>query len=580
MKIRGLIWILALPLGGLSAQAVVFEGAPGRLGSVVSLGAPVERPPELQDILLLPIECVGRTRLSELDEGSCRRRSDVPGAARLLLPGEQGSLYKYRRDTPGFPSAFGYFLVGPEGIARTIFELPGAGPTADPLPGRLAVAADGRSALVASSLAAGGDLWEIDLVAGGAVNRTPDVDAQDFERNGLVLVTGWGFGLCERGALRFERAPGANAAFVNSTVAARWTGPDVVASADGSAVAFLMGDDVSRALVFTCWRSGDIAQVSTQPMRIQGAGFLPEDVRGPAMALSPDASWVAWRQDDSSREFFVHETLAPSVASDLHLTGSTHFDNTLNDTGVIAFFDPNSLVMVVGRQESGGIGRADLFRVDLSPGTTSFSASNLSGTSGILQPPFDYGSLDTAQGLWHIPGTSSFLAYDEGGRESLLRVGADGSAETLVERLKSLDFLELAGTYVVAGVTRPPGVDNPLTESLNLVQVPRLGTGASLVHLPDGCCLTRTVGSRSRDLFGGVMEFTIGEWLGRMHVPTQALSASTSLLTFGPTTGLALDGSVQASVQIPSGAVSFGWSDAGTRVLRTSIGGGFLLPGL
>ena len=81
MKIQGLLWFLALPIGGLSAQVSVFEGGLARPGNVVNVGALLERPPELQDIVLLPIECVGRTRLTELDEGACRRRStaDVAG---------------------------------------------------------------------------------------------------------------------------------------------------------------------------------------------------------------------------------------------------------------------------------------------------------------------------------------------------------------------------------------------------------------------------------------------------------------------------------------------------------------------
>jgi len=582
MKLRGLIWFIALPIGGLSAQVSVFEAGLGRPGSVVAVGAPVERPPELQEIVLLPIECVGRTRLSELDEGACRRRSDVPGASRLVLPAERGSLYRYRRDAPGSPSAFGYFLVPPEGAARSVFELSGSGSSGsdDPLPGRLSVAADGLSALVATSEDAGGDLWEIDLAGGGAVNRTSGVGPQEFERNGLALLGAWGFALCEDGALRFERAAGAKAGFVTLPIAARWHGPDVVASADGSTVAFLMGDDVNRALVFTCRRTGAALQASTQPMRIPGACFLPEDSRGPTLALSTDGSWVAWREDESSREAFVHETRSASAASDLHLTGPATFDNTLNDTGVIAFFDPNSAVMVVGRQESGGIGRGDLFRIDLTAGSSSFSASNLSGTSGIHRPPYDYGELDQAEGLWHVPGTGSYLAFSEDGGGELLRVGADGSTERLLDRVRSLDLLELSGAYLVAGVTRPPGVDNPQSESLNLVQVPRLATGASVVRLPDGCHLGRTVGSRTRDVFGGVLEFPAGEWLGRIQVPAPGLSASSSFLTFGPATGLAADGAVVGSLEIPSATVTFGWSDLGTRVLRGSAGGAFLLPGL
>src|SRR5215510_11253453 len=140
MKFQCLIGWLATPICSLSAQISFFEGSPGRAGNVIVVGAAVERPLELQGVVLLPIECVGRTQLSELLDDQTRRRADVPGAARLLLPKEQGSLYKYRCDSQPGLTTYGYFVVGSDGVARGVFEIPAAGPPGndDPLPNRVA----------------------------------------------------------------------------------------------------------------------------------------------------------------------------------------------------------------------------------------------------------------------------------------------------------------------------------------------------------------------------------------------------------------------------------------------------------
>ena len=135
------------------------------------LGAVDERPPALQGIVLLPIECVGRTRLQEFSEARCRR-IEIPGAARLQLPREQGSLYRYKRsDDAGV--AFGFLWIDPQGRARSVYERNGTGPTGsdDPLSRRVAVTRDGGAFLIATSPAAEGDLIEVsgDIKAGDLV---------------------------------------------------------------------------------------------------------------------------------------------------------------------------------------------------------------------------------------------------------------------------------------------------------------------------------------------------------------------------------------------------------------------------
>jgi hypothetical protein len=581
MKFQLLIALLP-PLSALaSGQVSIFEGSAGQPGDVVVVGQTQMRPTELRGVTLLPLDFVGRTQLTELAEGEARLRADVPGASRLVLPGERGSLYKFRRAEPSGGAAFGYFLVRPSGHATLLFELPGTGPAGndDPLPEHIAVATDGRAFLVASVPAAGGDLWEIQLV-GIAINRTLHLGPIDFEKNGLALLASWGIGVARDGVHRFDRVVGGRANSVPLTFTPTWFGPDVVRSADGSTVAFLAGADVTQARVLTCRRLGGAVVASERPMKIPGAGFLPESPAGPALALSTDGSWVAWRAEGTSREVFVRETRSGPRAPSQHITGPADFNYTLNDTGVISFFDHDSAVLAAGRGQSDGIARGDLFRIDLAPG--GFTVRNLSLTSGISQPPFDYGTLRTSDGLFQIPGSSpAFLLHDRAGTERLLRVDVAGGVTDVLDRVESLDSIDVVGSHLVAGVTRPPGVDDPVLESLNLVQIPSGGMGATVVRLPFGCHLSRTTGLRSGNLFTAVLEFPTGERLGRLRVPSPSgIAATPSLLNFGPTTSFSSEGAVLATVHVARDRTAFAWSDLGTSVLKVTRVESFLLPGL
>jgi hypothetical protein len=213
------------------------------------------------------------------------------------------------------------------------------------------------------------------------------------------------------------------------SIAPPWFGPDVVRSADESTVAFLAGADATQARVLTCRRIGAAVLASDRPMNIPNAGFLPEDRTGPALALSIDGSWVIWRATGGSEECFARETRPGTRAPVQHLTGPANFDNTLNDTGVIAFFGAASAVLAAGRNQTNGIGRADLYRIDLAS-PSGFTVQNLSVTSGITQPPFDYGALNTADGLYQVPGATP-------GFVMLVSAGAGRDAVDRPERARS-----------------------------------------------------------------------------------------------------------------------------------------------
>jgi len=561
-----------------AAQLPLFQPTSGGAGDVLVLSGAVDlRPPELRGIELLPIECVGRTRLDELSPDACRRMTDVPGAARLALPREQGSLYRFRR-RGSFGADYGYLLVDRNG-ARVLFELRGTGPfeSDDPLGRRVAVARDGRAVLVASSPAAGGDLYELSL-SRGVVNRTEDIDPQEFLRNGLVLLADFGVAVSARGVFRFERLPFAQVEPVQLPSPRTWFGPDVVASADESTVAFVSGQDPDKAFVLTCRETGSAVQASAMEMEIPGAGFLPEAEDGPWIALSSDGSFVAWCSDG---ETFAAQT--GGSRPDSHLSGDATLESTLNDTGVLAFFDADSLLFAGGREGSEGVERADLFRIDLTRGSSAFAASNLTRTSGQSQPPFDYGTLRTEDGVYFVPGGNGSLLLHErrSDQHGFLRwVSADGTVRTVFEDVAALDTLDVSGRFLAATVTRPAGVDDPLLARTSLLQIPRDGSPATSILLPAGSRMARRVGSRSFDRFAGVLEFTGFEWIGRIGLPTsEGLHVSGPGLLFGPTTGQLTDGSFVGTTSTIGIPLVFRWSDAELSILRFGVPG-FLLPGM
>lgn len=206
---------LACPLflaGVPSAQATLFKGPPGGEGDVLVFAAPGPahaRPPELQGIVLLSVDATGRSDFTRFQPDQPRLLSDVPLATRLVLPQDHGSLYRYRREREG-GADFGYFVVRANGLASFLVAFPGTGPAGsdDPIPAPVAVSSAGDAFLVATSTAAGGDLFEIEVESGAVQPLTAGLPPLDVLPQGLALMPRWGVALTSRGPLRFLRGGG------------------------------------------------------------------------------------------------------------------------------------------------------------------------------------------------------------------------------------------------------------------------------------------------------------------------------------------------------------------------------------
>jgi hypothetical protein len=588
MRIHRFPWLLPLLLASASAEVTLFTGGAGEAGDVVVLlrdGSEL-RPPELQGVQLLPIDFAGRTRMSTLQAGKPRLRSDLPGAARILLPAEEGSLYHYRRGpVAGGPATYGYFVVGGNGAARLVFALPGTGPSGsdDPFLTRVALGPPAGGLLLATTPEAGGDLWELNLVVGSSVNRTQFLAPLRIQEHGLLLLSSFGVALSDAGPVRFERVTGAQARPVLSPVATPWFGSDLVHSDDESTVAYVAGEGPSAACIYVLGPGGDALQATHQPAPLSGAAFGSGS--GPALALSTDGSHVAWRVEGFYRECYLRPTRSPASVPDLHVTSDANFEDTLNDTGVISFFDPDSAVLVVGRRAGEEIERADLFAMERQA-TGILALRNLSRTSEELDQPFDYGRASTQGGILHLSG-SSWLVHDPGGEydssrddddvpSRLLRVEAGGgTVSTLIEQVESLDLIEPAGSYFIAAVHRSAS-----STPLSLVQIPRDPGAVTVTGLPLGCRLSRPASLGASSEFAAVLELGTSQWLGRIRAPGyQGLTVSAIPRVFGPTLGFAQDGSIVATAEVLASQIAFSWTDAGVTPLRV-LSKGFVLPGM
>lgn len=595
----GSLFASLLLAGALGAQATVFQGSSGGVGDVLVFPAPGAahtRPAELQDLVLLPIDAVGRSAFSQFQDGQARRKSDVPGAARLILPGNQGSLYRYRRDLAS-GAEFGFFVVPADGQARKLFSLPGTGSqgTLDSLPGAVAVAAQGDAFLVASTPDAGGDVYLVHL-DGSAQNVTASLAPITVLPQGLILLADWGAALTARGPVRFLRGTG-QAALVplrprtaagslgqNPGAPPRaprltYWGDGMVASADGSTIAVVAGVTAAQAHVYTLRSTGDAVCVNDTPAPIQGPGFSTGS--GPNLALAPDGSRAAWKTLDAlGGESFSRRVPSVVTPPETQITADANFVDTLNDTGVLAFFDRDSVVLLVGEPNGvGGIENADFYRATFPVGGGAMQLSNLTNTSGDGVAPFEEkGDLETADGIYQIPGQLGTVFHVPGssGQGFIMRMDAvTGSTDVLRSGVDLLESVERAGAGFVLGILN----DQPVRRELLHVPFDHALPVTSLGLLPVGASFGATAGN-VQGLYGSRISVAGGSQLGRVQLPgTSPTYQYPTPLAYGPTLGFDPAGNLLATVTLGSTTYHFSWLASGKSAVYSAGGApGFVLP--
>lgn len=594
---------LALSGGALFAQASVFRGPSTGPGDVLVFDAPGAAPAleaKLSGITLLPVDACGRATYTQFQPDQCRLISDVPGASRVRLPQNQGSLYRYRQDGPG-GAVFGYFIVHPDGRASHLASFPGVGPlgTNDPIPDPVSVTSTGGGMLVATSTEAGGDLLVIDLATKAVRNVTADVAPLNLVPYGLTLLETWGVALTNRGPVRFDR-DGSGVEYVHlrrpKTGSAglgqnpfgggvprppAYVAAGFVKSADETCVGVIAGESAALANVFVFGRTGQPACVNDQPAQMAGPGFLPASPVGPNLALSPNGQRAAWKVAGTiSSECFTREVAPLATPPEVQITGDDNFTDTLNDAGVISFFDPNKVVVLVGEGDgAGGIENADAFQANFAGGQ--LILTNLTQTSGETQAPFlQKGSVDTSDGIYGIPGRNGSVFFQSGssGQGFLKRMDAGtGVVETLRTAVDAVGFLDATGADFVFGLVH----DTP--GPYEILRVP-FETSLPAVTLSTSSLATQVLrhATSPDGYFAAILPYSGKESLARVFVPSGlGETASTTPRFYGPTLGFDGVGAVLASVQIGTSTFVFSWDGPGG-IGNYATGGGaaFALPGI
>ena len=580
--------LLTLPAGAQAVSVFVSSG-PGT-GDVQVLDPTQVQAPQfpvgLQGIDLLPIDFAGRTELQRILPDRPRRFADVFGASRLQLPKGRGSLYRYSRDDGAKGTAFGFFLIDSGGAARRVFERSGTGlaQDQDPFVGRIAVSPAGEAILVATTLAAGGDLLEVWPASQGIVNRTEAIRPLSFSSAGLALHRSWGLGVSTAGVLRFSRSSRISARLVPFSPSPAWYSGELVLSSNGMHAATTAGDSPDAAHVWAFSMKGPARRVTQKAATLAGAGFLPETADGPTLAISDDGTLCAWCeidvQNNNSQEAFLANT-APATPQALHVTSDSNYLETLDGVGQFLFtetFTESLLLLTVGERSLGMLENIDQYAIALvSGGGATFE--NLSLSSGVPTVPFFTPSTIQPEGAVWSPQAEAVLMVDGDTAELITVSGNHVGAQVLLQDVRDLDMVEPVGQNLVLAIRRESGA-----KPRQIAVVPAdLSITPSVVFSSSGADELSRPAVRKDGWFAFVQEGPVAEQLHLLEVVTgsvQSVLAQPTML--GPGEAFASNGDLIFSTGIATSPANFLRRPVTGSVTPLLAPGtpGFVLPGV
>ena len=438
-----------------TSQTVLFRGLPAGFGTLEQRDLATVGPPSFplgaSQIRLLPLEVNGRTELARVDPTQGWRHDDVPGASRVSLPAEQGSLYHFERDLGAGARSFGFFWIDAAGQARPLIERSGTGTSndLDPFLVRVAISRDGLTMLCATTRPAGGDLLEVELATGSAIDRTANQPPRVWLAQSLFLAPQWGVAMYTNGVQQFARLPAAQASALNfGAPAPAWYSGDVALSGAGNFGVFVAGSSALSADVYVVDANGALARATQTPAAISPAGYLPEQLDGPYLAVSDDGLQCAWRTEGLTREAFLARVPWQVATPEVQLTSNANFIDTIDEVGQLIFRPSLGLVFSAGERAAvaGGIDKLDIFSAVLPLGTGAPTLSNLTQSSGLLAPPFLLPGEIRPEGAFDVPGGQGRVMLDNG-TDQLVWVAAQGGPPTaMLAGVKSLDNVARSGS--------------------------------------------------------------------------------------------------------------------------------------
>ena len=507
----------------------------------------------------LGVDLPGAIRIERLRNDLSRLEAGP--AQHIRLP-TQGSLY--RTNAAGETTLM---LIAPDGGLQPLISVADAGGPS--LLAGVHVARDGSGALVATDLAAGGDVYYVPIApAGPALNLTDSLPPLQVDDDSLRLGAGvcWFLadGLIHRAPTTI--ADGARAVAVTLSPGEFIHGETVVA-ADGTAMGFVTEETGGGRHLHVVGSAGPASRLST----VAAAFDLPQldSDLGPNLALSSDGSHVAWRETLlAKKELFVDQTALPGGPD--QVTGDLQFTDTLDNVGILGFKGPDILIFATGEADLLGIDKADIYTVNATLGT---APVNVSLTSGLSAPPYDVpGELTIIEMAYNATGDYLIMHIDpDNGDYAMIGMSLDGTTgfDDLVPDLLEVPEYAPAGDSVLL-ITRPAppaSVDVQIHQLDATGNLTLLGGAAGAA----GLIVDRFTMDRSGSKVGFVVGFGPGVQLpALLDVGTSSLSAAWTLITdVGPALAFSPTGRLAAGVSFVAGGpyLSVGFTGGGGGVL-------------
>ncbi len=404
------------------------------------LGVPLRHAAGLE---LLPLDAAGRAELTSFLPGQAQVRDGV-----VVLPGERGTVHRYRR--PGSAGSLYGFLYAPySGVPRVLFER-GPDPAGlDPFIPFVGAGPFGRAVLVATTVAAGGDLMELAVDSGAVMLRTPGGVPHAFGRGGMALCGTWGFGVASDGIWRFPRhGSGVAQAVQVAAPVASWTGEAAVSPrrAFGVALAVTSG---TQGVPYAFGPAGPAFPAADTPANLAPAGYAADTTFGPFLAIADDGRTVAWRVEDVpshvgvfSNEVMVGRLGAPALAAEA--SGDVFMADTIAEVGRVIPAPDGGILFVAGEPNDpteGGLEAADVFRATMSPGGT-LTLENVSGSSGDHTVPFTLPPMWTPARMVLVTPTS-VLVHEDDAKQLLMLDLRTGAVRTVLDLTREVAWIEV-----------------------------------------------------------------------------------------------------------------------------------------
>jgi len=570
-----------------------FLGTPGGAGDVVVMSETTFAPPApvagLVGVRLLPFDVLGRSTLESFLPGRARLANDVPGGARVVLPGSAGSLYHFARAEPALgatATTFGFFVVDATGAARVLVERLGTGATlaVDPFLGSVAVTPSGAALLVATTVDAGGDVLDIDIATAAVIDRTAALAPLSVAPKGLGLRDSFGAIATDAAVLRFSRAPSDGAIELALPGAPTWFGGEFVFSENGLMAGTIAGAAQTNAFPFAFSFAGPSVRLADQAAHMSSAGHLPEAIDGPYFAFSADGSVAVWRTEGIARDAWTSNvSLVPTPQE--AVTSDAQFIDTLDEVGLAGAFTPVSaraLLLAVGERANpqGGIEALDFYLVESPLAGGKPTITNLTRTSGVFVEPFGKGLIDPTEGAWRIPGSDRIVVLDDAGsgmRLSLLDL-SNGVVAPLVPDVNGIVGIASHGTDLLFSVDREVGA----SVFHQLVRIDALASSVDVIASLGASVTFNRFAVRTDGWVGLVVSDSGSEWVARVDLVSGARELLTTIpLAFGPTLAWTSGGRLALSGGIAGLDPLFAGWGLGTPSFLAPIAPqpGFVLPG-